>query len=346
MQICTTTPLPTLDDLLKSFKFSLTWPPPFPRLPSLSVFLPSFPTPLFPNLNIPNLEMVMAAIELQAMQLMTTVLNIIKPVLSKLGIAIGKFLPKIPGLPNFNLLDLLSGQWDKLVAAVKKALSFGFTLPMLPNPLFPTLKMPSLEIAYTLQAIIANYMFIVIDKTAGIVQKVTKLFKGMPFPTFPKFPSPEEILLSIIGKIPGLPKFPTYADLLAHLKLKFKLPHIPSFADVMAKLNDLVPNIDISALLAKISLPAMPKLPQLPNPLIPSFNFPDIELALNMLAFNINLQLGVLKPIMDFIMNTLGKKLSFTFPKICISLPDLPKIEIPSVKVPEIPPISVPPVKL
>jgi hypothetical protein len=334
MQICLNTPLPTLDSILASFKYSLTFPPPFPKLPSLNIFLPSFGFPLFPNLNIPNLETVMAAIEFQAHQLITTVLAMIKPVIAKLGIAIDKFLPKIPGLPGLNLLDLISGNWQKLIAAVRKALDFGFSLPMLPIPLYPTLKIPDLHVAFTLQAIIANYMFIVIDKVAGIVQRVTKLFKGMPFPTFPKFPSPEDILMSIISKIPGLPSFPSYAALLEFLKKKFQLPHIPSIADITAKLSNLVPNIDISALFAKISLPAMPKFPQLPNPLIPSFNMPDIELAMHMLAFNINLQLGLLKPIMDFILNVLGKKLSFTFPKLCITLPDLPTITIPTLKIP------------
>lgn len=332
MRICTNTPLPSLDEILKSFQPSLKWPPVLPKLPefAFSIVLPQFPSPILGSLNIPNLELVMTAIELQAVQLMSTVMAIVKPVLSKLGIAIKKFLPKIPGLPGLDLVDLLSSGRKQLIEKVKKALERGFTLAMLPYPMYPTLKIPDLEAAHALQAIVANYMFIVIEKVAGIVKKVTKSFRGMKTPSFPSFPTPEQILMAIISKIPGLPAFPNYAALLEFLKEKFALPEVPSISDVLQSIEKLQKNIDISALLAKIKLPSMPAFPKLPNPLIPSFNIPDIELALNMLAFNINLQLGLLKPIIDFIKKTLSKKLTFKFPTLCITIP------VPNVKFPEI----------
>lgn len=328
MKICVNSPLPTIDDILASFKSSLTFPPAFPKLPDLSMFLPSFPSPLLGNLNVPNLETVMTALELQAYQLAMTTLSMIKPIIGKLGIAINAFLPKIPGLPNFNLLDLITGQWEKLRTAVEEALKRGIKFPFLPSPIFPTLVVPQLEIAMTLQAIIANYLKIVITKLADAVKKVTKLFKKMGTPSFPTFPTSEEILAAILAKIPGLPQFPTQAELLAYLKQKLKLPEFPTLADLLAKLPQLkIPNLDIAALLSKLKFPAMPALPMLPNPLVPSFNFPDIELMLSLQAFNVNMLLGLLRPIMDFIKNVLSKVLSFKFPTFCIKLPDPPNLD-------------------
>lgn len=300
MKICPNSPMPTLDSLMRAFAPALTFPPKLPKLPSLSAFLPALPSPLFPSLNMPNLELVMISIEMQMLQLQQTILGIVKPILSKLGIDLSSFLPKIPGLPDFNLMDLIEGAPDKLIAALKAAMgSIGLNLPGIPSPFFPSLKIPDLEVLMTLKVITAEYMAMVVAKIPDIIGQVTKLLK--------------------IPGMPTIPTIPSMAEILAKVKLAIPIPNLP--------------NIDIGAILSSITFPGLPALPKLPSPLIPSFNMPDIEVMLGVISLSVNYVLGPLKPIMDFVMASLAKFLTFSFPLFCITIPDmdLPDVDLPTI---------------
>jgi len=313
MQICLNSPLPSFDSIMASFKPLMTWPPKFPAFPSLpKMMFPSLPSPLFPSFHVPNFELMLHALELQAFQLQTTIFGMIKPMLDKLGIAISSFLPKIPGLPNLNLLDLLSGSVDKIIAAVKAAIANGFHLPGLPSPLFATLKIPEFEVIQTMQILISNYMGMVARLIPDLIGQITKKFK--------------------LPGLPAMPTLPSIGDIIA------KIPSVP---DIKAKIMDALGNFDIMGFMSKITFPGLPALPSIPLPMMFSFKMPDIEFNLSLNLLYNHLTTGFLKPIMDFLLKTVSKVVSFTFPKLCANIPvpetpAIPAIEIPQVKIPPI----------
>ena len=215
MQICLNSPLPSFDSIMASFRPLMTWPPKFPELPKFPrLMFPSLPWPLLPGLRVPNFELMVLAIELQAFQLQTTILMIIKPILSKLGMAIDAFLPKIPGLPELNLLDLVSGNFERVVAAVKAALLRGFRLPGWPFPLYVSMRIPDFEVIQTLQAIVTRYMGMVATLIPDLINKVVKKFKLKPgLPAIPKLPTMDEVIAMVASMVPGLPDIPSLEDL-------------------------------------------------------------------------------------------------------------------------------------
>lgn len=308
MSICLNSPLPTLDGIMASFKPMMTFPPKIPGLPKV---FPSLPSPLFPSLKVPNFELMLAAIELQAWQLQTTMLGMIKPILSKLGISLSAFLPKIPGLPGMNLLDLLSGNTDAIISAVRGAIKAGFTLPGLPVPLYATIKIPDFEVIQTLQIIVANYMAMVAKLIPGLIKQVTDKFKWPGLPTIPSLPSMSQIMAMAGSKLPSLPSLP-------------HMPAIPSLDAVSGRLKgmimDEVGNFDVMAFMSKVTFPGLPALPVIPLPMVFSFKMPDIEFTVALNALYTHLTTVFLKPVMTFIENTLSKYLSFSFPKLCVSV--------------------------
>jgi hypothetical protein len=304
MQICLNSPLPSFDGIMASFRPLMTWPPKFPSFPKLPSFMfPSLPSPLFPSFSVPNFELMIHGLELQAFQLQTTIMAMIKPILSKLGIALSSWLPKIPGLPNLNLIDLLSGSADKMVAAIRSAILNGFRLPGLPFPFYVTLKIPDFEVIQTIQILIANYMAIVAKLIPSLIKTLTDKFKWPGLPKIPSLPSMEEIMS----------------------KLKSMLPEIPR-----------LPDLNIMALIGRITFPGLPAFPNISLPMMFSFKMPDIEFNLAYTMLLSHLTTGFLKPILDFILNTLSKYLSFTFPKLCVDIPvpSMPKIEVPTITLP------------
>lgn len=291
MQICVDSPIPTIDSILRATLPKIPYPPSPLHLPASPPVLPCIPNPTFKGRQLPTLEMVTMAFELQAFQLQTTLLNMIKPILSFLGMGIDSFLPKIPGI-GLTLLDLIAGTPDKIVAAFKAAIERGFQWPGLPTPFFPSISIPSFQIIQTMQHVIGNYMQALATAVVGLIEKVTSKLK-IPMISFPKMPTPEEILAMVLGGLPSLD----------------------------ALLNKFRKNIaGLFALLSSITFPGFPPMPMLPVPLIPNFHLPDIELKMGLIALMNSLAQGLMKPIMDFILNTLSKYLGFSFPKICITI--------------------------
>src|SRR5438067_10497841 len=155
MRICVDSPIPTIEKIIQSILNNLHFPPSLPDWPNTT--LPSLPIPLFPNFHLPNMEMIIMGLELQATQLQQTLLNMVKPMLNFLGMALDTWLPKIEGL-GITILDLLMGTPDKIVTAIKNAIERGFRWPSIPWPLFPKAHLPSMETIRMLQHIVADYM--------------------------------------------------------------------------------------------------------------------------------------------------------------------------------------------
>lgn len=289
MIICTNAPIPNIQAILSTLLDKIPFPPHLPGWPSL----PSFPNPLFPGFSLPNLEMITMALELQAMQLQNTIMNMIKPMLDFLGIDLLGWLPKIPGIA-MSIIDLIAGSPDAIVGAIKNAIEKGFRWPSIPWPLFPKFSLPSLETIQLLQMIVADYMAIVVSKIPSLIKSVVdKLKIGMP--SFPTLPTKEQVLAAIVGLVPGVADI---ADL------------INGFRD---KIGDAI------SMLSNLSFPGLPSF-SIPWPLIPNFRLPDFEFNFALTAFITNLTTGLMNSIMDFIQNTLKRFLGFSFPTFCITL--------------------------
>jgi hypothetical protein len=270
-----------------------------PKLPSLPGIpqLPSIPNPLYGKINKPNIEVIDLANELQATQLQTTMMGMIKPMIGLLGIGIDSFLPKIPGTA-LNLVSLLSaGSSDVLFAAIKAAMARGFKFPGVPYPLFPSLKIPDMEVFHTMQLVVSNYMQTVTTAIVGLVGSVTSKLKIPGMPGVPTFPTPDLVISMVTYKVNGIKQI---------------------LMDKRMALSSI--NLNLPTLLTSITFPGLPALPSLPNPLVPSFSIPNVEVTQLLTSLMNTLTTGVLQPIMNFIDSTLKRFLSFSFPTICIPL--------------------------
>lgn len=301
VQICVTSTLPSLDGVLASFAPMLTFPP-LPYLNPLIIGLPCFPIPLFDKIRIPNLEMVMAAIELQSYQFQNMLFSMIKPMLDLLKIAIEDFLPEIPGLPGLTLLDLINGNTSAIINAITASILGGLTLPMIPSPLYQFLNIPQFQIIQTLQLVVANYTQMVANLIPNLIRRVIdKLKLRVTLPAFPVIPTPEALINSLMALIPPMPGIPE---------------NLRGFIQKIKALG----GISIMSLMPLLSFNGMIPFPVLPNPLIPDHNLLEVELILALTAMQNNFLLSLLTPIKQAIDDFLSRKLSFSFPMLCITL--------------------------
>lgn len=280
VQICVTSPLPTIDSILPSFYPLMTYPP---TIESIGKLLPCLPSPIYAALNIPSLEMVKVAIELQAFQMQTMMLAMIRPMLTLLSLNINTYLPKIPGLGDFTLLDLVEDNANALLAAVKQAIIDGFVWVGIPIPFDITVNIPDIDALEILQAVINSYM--------------------------------QTITLMIVSLVTQVTSFLRIANMVA-------LPTLPSPAAIETAFKSAVANGvgTIAEKIAAISFAGFPPFPMLPSPLIPTFSIPAVDFAQYFNMFKNNLTIALLQPIMNFINAKLKAFMTFTFPLLCITI--------------------------
>lgn len=344
--ICVTSPIPSMNQIMGSFSSLLTYPPslpaiaipqiqippfpgmqdlqkllPFPsipKLPSAVLALLGLPDPLFDSLHLPNIEFATIAMQLQSFQLQNTLLNMMKPMLDLLGLDITTFLPRLPYLSGFTLLDLLSGDVTQLVAAIKQAVTDMVHIPVVPDPIFGSLIAKAVAIPHTLMTLTSNYLQTITTAIIALIKKVTDKLKIPAMPALPEFPTFESVLTALMNAVNAK---------LGSLHLPDLTLNVPDFPGLLSMILPRIPAIpgmpnlstlDLAALLVSLVFPGFPALPLLPDPLIPAFNIPSINLSMAVTILMHHLTTGLLEPIMDFIQKTLSKFLTFTFPLICI----------------------------
>lgn len=289
-QLCTTTPIPSFDDLYNQFKPNLTNPPFKFTMPSM----PTLPSPMFPTMTCPNIESVTAIGELKATQLMNTCMGMLTPLTGFLGVSLSSIIPTVPVL-NLKLPDLLSGQPSDLLASVKAKIAAGFTFPGIPSPLFPDMKIPEFESISVMVNLIKSYIMQIPAFIYGLINQVTGLlhFSGMPaMPTMPTLDSLKAMALANLPPLPNLPNPQTYLDM-----MKSGLPTNQMF---------------------NFTIPGFPAIPALPDPLFPSIHYPEFEFYTGFGNMIDHLSSVNLQSCMDFCNNSLASKLSFSFPTMCI----------------------------
>lgn len=224
---------------------TINFPPPFPKLPIHG--LPSLPSPLFGKINNPSVELMTLAQELQQQSIMAVTTGIIKPLLNVLNMSLSSFLPKIPGFPSLNIIDLMEG--DKLVAAVKEALKNGFVIPGFSLPLYPKLNIPDMAAIHTAQLVAASYISSVANSIPALVKSVTDKLEVDAMGAIPPIPSMSELIARIPINIPHF-KVPSVIDMtmgiLAAAQKQITDALKPMFDFVDALLGVSIPTICIA----------------------------------------------------------------------------------------------------
>ena len=304
MVICTNTPLPDYSTIFNASKHIFDNFPPHMTLPQFPI-LPTLQTPIFGTLRKPALEFSIFIQELCSHQLLLTLSSMIKPLVDFLGGALNSILPKIPGLP-FNLIDLLTLNVDAMYASVRNTMiHYGTSLwALVPNPMFPNFNIPDLQIVNIIKMTIKGYISDLTGLVTGLIGRVTSILEIGGMPAIPAFPSISQIYAAIASHL-QLPNFN-----INFLIPGFKIPDFPNFT--MPSMTDLF---------SKLPIPGFGTLlAMIPNPLIPTFKMPNIEFMEMMNILYGQLHIMVIQPIMDFINNTLGRFIGFSFPTLCITL--------------------------
>lgn len=353
MQLCALTPLPTFNALYYEFLPNLTFPPKNFKLPSL----PTIPYPMFPSLTMPNFSMVKLISALQGIQVMNICFAMVKPLVDFLGLSIDAILPKIPVL-NVNLVEILTGDAEKLVAKVVQAIKDKVQLPYLPLPFNVSFASIEIQAIQMLSNIVSAYMMTIPAIISDLINQVVSMLHIPGLPAIPTIPTMDDIIKLIIpvankligpilskiegiknqvdgaiasgmSKVAAIQKYASNLDQTAKALLNTGLTKIESLEHL------LMAKFDIS-LLFNFVIPGFPPLPKLPSPLIPTFSMPEIEFQEAMNILMNHLTTAGLTLIMDFINSVLAPFISFTFPKICIDFPEIPRIEIPKIAIPTI----------
>lgn len=322
MIICADSPIPSFDSIFNKINFS--FPPNFdfnlPSIPpSISLNIPALPSltnPIFPDISHLSLELCNIAQEIQSFQLLTTLSNMITPLLN----FVGGIIPAIP-LIGLNLVDLLACNAAGLYKSIREAIlqfqfpDIDFTLPnftlpdfSLPNisipsfptvpvPMFGSLSIPSVELVNTVKLLLKDYMNVLTQTITGLIDQATSILQIGSFGGIPSFPSMTEIM----GQLAELVKWPNF---------DINLPTFPPL--------DFLKGFSLNDMFGGLSFPGFPSI-SLPDPLIPNYSNFELEF---MEGFNIMLQSLITTPmtlIIGFLTGPLSL-LGFSFPTLCVSL--------------------------
>lgn len=283
--LCADSPIPTFNALYDALLASLPAELPSFNVPSLLALL----NPIYDGFAHLPLELSQLIQELQNVQLNTTLMALIEPLVSFLGGALEDLLPKIPHT-DLTLLDILSSQTDAIYTAVKVALEQGFTFPFVPNPIFGSISIPAIEAVNTVKMVLRGYQTLLVTLLTDLIEQVTELL--------------------LLEGLPALPTIPSLSEVKALILAAF-----PNFDDIEAI---FLSGVDISALFATLSLAAgLPPL-ILPQPLFDGLSNFDIEFNEALSIFYSHAITAVMSVIVDFVQNILSM-LSFNFPLLCIS---------------------------
>lgn len=204
--------------------------------------------------------------------------------------------PKVPIL-DIELPDLLNFDMAAIVASIRAKFpdisQFYALIPLLPNPLFPTINIPSLGIVEAIQMLIkgfivtvAGFVVSIFNIVKGILNRKAFGFFNLSLPSFPTLPTDWASLIGLLGL--------TVPD----LNLQFR-----------------VPNITLDDIFAKIQIPGL-SLPEL-NLMFPDLAAPEITFMqiakLGFMALVLVL-IKIFKSVTDIISRFIG----FSFPQICI----------------------------
>lgn len=285
IQVCANTPIPTFQGLIDSIRAQLPSQLPQFEIPDIL----GLPVPIYPDLSVFELEFQQIIQALQSLQLSSTLLNVVKPLVEFLGGSLNDLLPKIPGLP-FSLFDLVELDADVIYTAIRQAIENQTSefLALLPLPLFDGLSIPSIETHNIVKMIKSYAMTLVLDLATDLVSQVTDILQisnGLALLQIPSLSQIKDLILA------AFPEYGTIRDLLQS-------------------------GIDIKSIFLALNLPIIPVLP---DTLLTGIKSPEIEFNELLTIFYTEFIASQISVLVDFVNNALGI-IGFEFPTICIIL--------------------------
>lgn len=245
--------IPDINQLLPSFTnpFTLSqfacsdlgfpWPATnlLPAIPDLSTMTSDFSLNM-PNILTPSFSSMYAAAAVllsQIMMVINTLWSKVKQALSALGGGVGLALPDWPGFPDFSMSDLVDMNPLPLLSNISLP-DFDFDLiPDLPS--LTNFASPSMEIFHSLQCSAANFMSLIVDRIASMVNSICSLLAALELGSF-----------------------------------SLNIPNIPSYDEIMG----MLPSSPTLGDLNSLSIPNFPNF-SLPDPILPDFHIPTFEFS-------------------------------------------------------------------
>lgn len=202
--------------------------------------LPTFPKPFFGGVNTPQFSVEHWIRELQNSQMAIILLELWKKVCDFLSLDWVELLPfDLQGL-GLKISDFITGNYEKIVAAIKKAIAAGNEFFI---GLFGDSKVPDIEIWQWVQNMYVKMIKALYDAVMYYIQPIIDLIKDLfqvdiAFPSFPTLPTLDEIRAKLrLGnpmKFDGFPEFNFFSG------GAFKWPSVQFEKDVTAVFMELL----------------------------------------------------------------------------------------------------------
>lgn len=218
-QVCS--PLvPTYSGLLSLFPPTITT---FPAMISL-------PSPQWVGVVSPPMNAEALVTEMMQSNMIGLAASMITSVTDFLAIDPSTIIPDIPGLPGFNLIDLVNMDIAALIAVVSEPEYDFSSIPLIPADMFAGLNIPAWKALMAVQIAINGYS----GNLAGVIFSLIELVtENLEIPGMDALP----VLPTINGVLALLPAQPTIADLNGL--------SIPGFAFLLALPSPLTSSVNV-----------------------------------------------------------------------------------------------------
>nr|WP_314367411.1 hypothetical protein [uncultured Acinetobacter sp.] len=304
-QICISIPPPTYSEIVEKLKGYI------PTNIDEFAALIGLPVPIFAKISQFSLEISQIAQYFASMNLVNLLMQMIKPMVSILGLALDSILPKIPIL-NISIIQLLAMSPNELKALlIEKYHEIGDDLfkafaAFIPFPFYLNLDIPEFAINALIKAIYNMCITSLIGIASGLINDVLSLLK-------------------IAGSL-QLPTLPTLSDVQSAIKAIAVAKIAEAGAPIIEFVNEveafayLAKNmgLKISDLISELSFPGFPKI-TLPDPLLPSLSSIEIELKEAINIYMQAMEAELVNQLVGFI-NSVLAILGIQFNQICIQI--------------------------
>lgn len=313
-QFCISFPPPSYQELFDQIKHLK---PDFSKLKNLIPVI-GLPIPIYIDFSHYSNELSQLVQYWRSMLSVQTLLAMIKPMVSLLGLALDSLLPKIPFL-NISILDLITMDANtvkQMIAAALKEHGQAFLSAIsafLPLPIYFGLSIPSFEINAIFKAIYSQAVNSLIEIVTNLIGQVLDKLKLSAILNLPKLPTLKE-LQNMIMQILKAKAQAIAGELIQDFK--------DEYAAIVHAVQVL--KMDINAIFALIQFPGLPII-KFPSPFFPDFSCLAVELREAMQIFMQSVMTFVIDKIVSFVKSVLSM-LGIQFPTICIDLPELPPL--------------------
>jgi hypothetical protein len=313
-QFCISFPPPSYQELFDQIKHLK---PDFSKLENLIPVI-GLPIPIYIDFSHYSNELSQLVQYWRSMLSVQTLLAMIKPMVSLLGLALDSLLPKIPFL-NISILDLITMDANTVKQMIATALKehgqafLSAISAFLPLPIYFGLSIPSFEINAIFKAIYSQAVNSLIEIVTNLIGQVLDKLKLSAILNLPKLPTLKE-LQNMIMQILKAKAQAIAGELIQDFK--------DEYAAIVHAVQVL--KMDINAIFALIQFPGLPII-KFPSPFFPDFSCLAVELREAMQIFMQSVMTFVIDKIVSFVKSVLSM-LGIQFPTICIDLPELPPL--------------------